>query len=589
MKNTVKVFVKVFPILFKAAPILFIIAIVLNVLHACSWGLGTVYTQKFFDKAIQLVEGNTTLGIVFMSLLMMGLVNIMSQVLNGLGNFVPNILMEKANGKLSLDIHSKIAKLDSIYFEDPKKLDSINKAEMGKNNALWFVFVVLMIIAFYIPYYIFMGIYLYSLKPILAWAILLIFLPTAASQILRTKVFTKLEDHSAPLRRENSYYEECMVSREYFKETRLLGGFNYFKNLYLETLKQLNKLGFKSSLKSDLCELGLKCLTILGYVGVIYLLFDALMQQEITVGAFAAVVNAVGMMYGIMEEVICRHLGSLAQQIGTVQNYINFLELEERKATESSTDTDKEIRLEGVTFSYPNNEKKVLDHVDLTIRRGETLAIVGENGSGKSTLIRVITGLYTPQEGTVYHGGVETRQIKSQSLYQNVSGVFQKYQRYQMTLKDNITISNMMREGEQENLDQVCQSAGVKQESDIFEEGYDTMLSREFDGIDLSGGQWQRVAIARGLYRPHELIILDEPTAAIDPIEETRIYQNFAHMVRGKTGIVVTHRLGSAKIADRIVVMKEGKLIEIGTHEELINSNGEYSRLYEAQEQWYVS
>lgn len=581
MKNTVRVFAKVFPILFKSAPILFVLVMILNIFHAFSWGLGTVATQRFFDRALQLTEGNTTFSVVFVSLLIMGLVNVLCQVLNGLANFIPSILMDKSNGKLSLDIHRKIAKLDPLAFEETKKLDAINKAEMGKSNALWFVFIFLMIFSFYIPYYLFMGAYLYSLKPVLAWGILLIFLPTAASQILRTKVFTKLEEESAPLRRANGYYEECMVSREYFKETRLLGGFSYFKQLYLGTLKALNQLSFRSSLKTDLCELGLKCLTIIGYVGVIYLLFDALMKQDITVGAFAAVVNAVGMMYGIMEEVICRHLGSLAQQIGTVQNYINFLDLKGREIDKVASEQGEDITLQGITFSYPNTDKKVLDQVDLTIKKGETLAIVGENGSGKSTLIRIITGLYRPQQGTVYHGALD--------INRDISGVFQKYQRYQLTLQDNIAISDMAKERQKDVLDGVCQSAGVEKENELFKEGYHTMLSREFDGIDLSGGQWQRIAIARGLYRSHELIILDEPTAAIDPVEETRIYQNFARMVRGKTGIVVTHRLGSAKIADRIVVMKEGKIVELGTHDELLRYKGEYRRLYEAQEQWYVS
>ncbi|MCI8801303.1 MAG: ATP-binding cassette domain-containing protein [Lachnospiraceae bacterium] len=124
-------------------------------------------------------------------------------------------------------------------------------------------------------------------------------------------------------------------------------------------------------------------------------------------------------------------------------------------------------------------------------------------------------------------------------------------------------------------------------ETASFPEGYETMLSREFGGIDLSGGQWQRVAIARGFFRSHDLIILDEPTAAIDPYEETRIYNRFAEIARDKTAVIVTHRLGSVKLADRILVMKEGEAVQTGTHEELIVRDGEYKRLYEAQEQWY--
>jgi ATP-binding cassette subfamily B protein len=136
-------------------------------------------------------------------------------------------------------------------------------------------------------------------------------------------------------------------------------------------------------------------------------------------------------------------------------------------------------------------------------------------------------------------------------------------------------------------LDGICAQAGVEQDGEAFPQGYDTMLSREFDGVDLSGGQWQRVAIARGFYRDHRIIVLDEPTAAIDPIEETRIYRRFAEISRGKTAIIVTHRLGSVKLADRIAVMKGGSICETGRHEELLAAGGEYARLYASQEQWY--
>ena len=158
-----------------------------------------------------------------------------------------------------------------------------------------------------------------------------------------------------------------------------------------------------------------------------------------------------------------------------------------------------------------------------------------------------------------------------------------------MSLRENIGISDVTETKNDTELDKICIQAGIDKADNSFDNGYETMLSREFDGVDLSGGQWQRVAIARSFFRTHQFIVLDEPTAAIDPIEETKIYNRFAEISRDKTAVIVTHRLGSVKLADRIFVMKQGRLAEQGTHADLIAVNGEYARLYKSQEQWYTA
>jgi ATP-binding cassette subfamily B protein len=156
-----------------------------------------------------------------------------------------------------------------------------------------------------------------------------------------------------------------------------------------------------------------------------------------------------------------------------------------------------------------------------------------------------------------------------------------------MTLRENLEISETEKEEKAEILEQVCEEAGVDPEKSEFPQGYDTMLSREFGGVDLSGGQWQRIALARGFYRNHKRIILDEPTAAIDPYEETRIYNRFAEIAKEKSAVIVIHRIGSVKLAERILVMKGGRLVQMGTHESLMKEDGEYKRMYETQKQWY--
>lgn len=226
-----------------------------------------------------------------------------------------------------------------------------------------------------------------------------------------------------------------------------------------------------------------------------------------------------------------------------------------------------------------------MDGINLTIREGETLAIVGENGSGKSTLTRLLMGLYLPTAGTIEIDGIDMKTISPKTLYRDVSAVFQRYQCYKMTVRDNTQISD---EESRKAAEGVLRQVDFPIASEKFTEGMETMLGKDFGGIDLSGGQWQRLAIARGLYRVHDLIVLDEPTAAIDPIEEAKIYRKFAEISKDKTAVIVTHRLGSVHMADRIIVMDEGKIVDMGVHEELMEKKGLYYEMYQAQAKWYA-
>lgn len=586
--NIFAAFIKLFPPAFKASPFLLMLTILLSILHGLSWGVNTSVTQKFFDAAEQTARGEAGLSSAIMALVWLGLIHFANQFLNGVSNFIPQVFGEKAIGKLQKKINQKMGSIDPVRFEDTSMLDDINKAYEGLSHSVWFVILFFMVFTFYLPYFLYMAWYLFSLKPILAISIVIVFLPTLMTQIIRTKVFAKLEDKAAPIRRQMDYYENCIAGREYFKETRLLGAFDYFIDLYRSTVRLLNKISWQAFIKTGIYELLMRLVALAGYLVILYMLFDALMNREITAGAFAAVFASIGMLFGIMEEVVCRHFGNIAQNLGTIQNYLNFLEIPERKGEITDIESECDITLDNVSFSYPKSENPAIKNVSLTIRNGETVAIVGENGSGKSTLVRLITGIYLPSSGSVLYGAIRTQDVSIRSMFKNISGVFQKYQRYQLTLRENIGISDVETEAEDGILDKVSGMSGLDLSDQSFINGYDTMLSREFDGVDLSGGQWQRVAIARGFYRAHNIIVLDEPTAAIDPLEETKIYNRFAEISRGKTAVIVTHRLGSVKLADRIIVMDKGEVEDIGTHDELISRKGKYSQMWNAQAQYYV-
>lgn len=328
----------------------------------------------------------------------------------------------------------------------------------------------------------------------------------------------------------------------------------------------------------------MKIVTSIGYGVIIYLLFSSLMDGKITIGAFGAVLTSIGSLMILTEELISMQVGKITANFGAVRNLMSFLDLKEREGKDINIKEAPSLELKNLSFNYPNSKKLILDGVNLEIKPKETIAIVGENGAGKSTLMKIILGLYLPTSGQIDIDGIDIKELSPQCIFKNTSAVFQKFKKYKFNLRDNILISDI-NNNDDKKIENVLREVDLKKEN--FKDGLDTILSREFGGIDLSGGQWQRIAIGRGIYNFSNLIVLDEPTAAIDPIEEGKIFNKFKEIAKEKTAIIITHRMGTVKIADKIVVLDKGKISEIGTHDELMKANGKYKEMYEAQSKWY--
>ena len=241
-----------------------------------------------------------------------------------------------------------------------------------------------------------------------------------------------------------------------------------------------------------------------------------------------------------------------------------------------------------ISFCYPSlnqDQVPVIQDINITLKTGESLAIVGNNGSGKTTLTKLLLGLYTPSTGTIFYNGIAHNEMNPISIWNRSTAVFQNFIKYRLTLQDNIALSETMDIGKVE--DAISKAQLEYPNAQLFPDGMETMLSKEFGGTDLSGGQWQKDAIARGIYHTGNLVVLDEPTSAIDPVNEYNLYQCFANMVKERIGILVTHRLGLAKLCTKVALMKEGKIIAFGTHEELLQSCSEYCELWETQIERY--
>lgn len=342
----------------------------------------------------------------------------------------------------------------------------------------------------------------------------------------------------------------------------------FFLEKLRKTRQRLDRLQLSARRRAAVLESLGNLLHFVGYFAVIVLLVNSIFKGYIRPGAFAAVFATIGTVMEQCEILVGEQLSSLSEGYGCIRQYFALGDMAEEPEEASGPDAAPGFRLEKVSFAYPVGAP-VLKDIDLTIRPGETLALVGENGSGKTTLTKLLLGIYPVTSGKLYREGAS----------RDDSGIFQAFGKYPMTIRENVALGREPHTGGE--LDRVLNRAGL--DSSRFPNGPDTLLSRQFGGAELSGGQWQRIAIARGLYKDSRFLVMDEPTAAIDPMREHFLYNVFLEAAEGKTAVIVTHRLGLARQCDRIAFLKNGRLEALGTHDELLRDCPEYAAQWNAQ------
>lgn len=580
MMKKIKSLAKICVLVLSKAKLTWLIYTILEVFHGSSFVLIVLLTQNLFNS-IELAIKNSTVNEVLYNVLLLFLAGVISQLLNGVSNYLIPYTENIVIGKINKIVQQKANKIEAIEYEKPDYLDDITKATDGIKSSCELTQALLSLVAFYVPYFCFMGIYMFSQNPSLIVIILLIFLPVFLGQLIKAKFSFNLEDEIASSKRRAIEFEKTLTDVKYVKETKILGIEGFLKKQLGESIRLVNQATWENGKKNLVLSLSLNLVSILGYIGLLVLLFLYTIQGTISVGAFGAIYASIEVMFIIMDEAVNFTFGRISEKAGLIIHLIRFLNLPERNSTIVQPKEGK-IELRNVSFFYPEALHSSLNKINLSIDKGEKIALVGVNGAGKSTLVKLLLGIYKPSQGEVIVNGLDTSEVALESITRQFSVVFQKFNRYKMSLKDNVILSDL---SSRETVISSLEKSGFDENQLPCE--MDTILSREFGGIDLSGGQWQKIAIARAYYRDRSIVILDEPTSAIDPIEETKVYQQFFKLSENKTSIIVTHRLGSARLADRIVLMENGTIVEIGTHDELIKKAKKYKEMWIAQAQWY--
>lgn len=556
------------------------------ILRALLCTAGLIATQRLFDAVTESTISDNTFYRIVMCLGVLTIIVIAQQVLSGIGQYLLSKVSYTNMGKFMVEFQHKLGRFPAVYFEDVNFLNKIDKAKecLEYESLGHFASICLQLVTYYLVYFLSIGGYLFSLSPFLVIVLLAAFIPAVIGQVVRVKYFFDLEEASTPLRRCCEHYKEAISDIIFYKETRILGAFYYFFHLFVDSLHTMTENRWKMEKKIVVLQSFLNGLSFLGLGVSVLILFHSTMNGDISIGAFTAVFVTLTDVFAIMDDLVSSHLSEGSETLAQVINFYELMDMDETNGKENTPDFSKGIMVENATFTYPGCDKAVVNDVSLKIKSGETIAVVGENGSGKSTLVKLLTGLYLPDEGIVNLGDVQTQNASRGTIYEGISGIFQNYQKYKITLAENVVISATKQPVSMEMIENVLREA----EFDNIVATLDTVLSPEFGGIDLSGGQWQRLAIARGLYRINDFIVLDEPTAAIDPIEESRLYKQFKNIVKGRCAVIVTHRLGSVKFADYIIVMDNGSIVESGTHDELLIHKGKYAEMWKAQAAWYT-
>ncbi|MDQ2826607.1 MAG: ABC transporter ATP-binding protein/permease, partial [Actinomycetota bacterium] len=284
-------------------------------------------------------------------------------------------------------------------------------------------------------------------------------------------------------------------------------------------------------------------------------------------------------------------VGQLRRNAALVSDYRSFITSTADRPTDSGIappPTLQRISVEDVGFTYPGADRPVLDGVRLEINQGEVVALVGENGCGKTTLAKILCRLYEPTAGAIRWDGADIALFDPAAVRARVAAVFQDFARYpSFTAAENIGIGLPARMGDRVAIVEAATRAGAHAAVAALPKGYDTVMSRQFGGVDLSTGQWQRVALARAFLRDAPMVVLDEPTAALDPRAERDLFEKVAALYRSRSAVLISHRLSSVRFADRICVLADGRITESGTHDELLGAAGTYAELFELQARAY--
>lgn len=519
-------------------------------------------------------------GLVFIAALLSRIIGLLDALLGDLfANQTSVMLIEKA------------AQLDLPQFEDSEFYDKLERARRQTTSRVALMSDVLTQIQDFVTILFLTG-GLIAFNPWLLLILILSVLPVFLSETYFNQQSYSLVRNWTPERRELDYLRFIGASDDTAKEVKIFGLADFLKNRFGQVADNYYQANKKLAIKRSSWALIFNSLGDVGYyVAFVFIILQTI-RGEISIGDLTFLAGSFSQMRNLLQGILSR-FSNISQRALYLQDLFDFFDIKpEIQSPDRPIDLPKILQegftFENVGFKYPNTEVWAVRNVSFHLAIGEKLALVGENGAGKTTLVKLLARLYDPTEGRILLDGKDIRTFNLKA-YRNLIGViFQDFVKFQFMVSENIAVGKIE---EKENAQRIEESARLSLADSVIEKlpnRYEQILGKRFEnGVELSGGQWQKVALGRAYMRDAQLLILDEPTAALDARAEYEVFQRFSMLTKGKTAVLISHRFSTVRMADRILVLNKGEMEEIGSHEELLQKEGTYAELFELQAEGY--
>lgn len=513
---------------------------------------------------------------------------VLANVLNRIIDFLDSVMADRYTQYVSIKVMEQASRLDLTAYEDPVFYDRLERARVQATDRL----AMIQQMGRLLQQVVTTAIFTFTLLHYSIWLFLLLIagvIPSFLGEAHYAFQGYAKNFRQTPAKRQMDYLRQVGGSKEAAKELKLFNLAHYLTGRFSKLAQQIYEENVALSKRVLVWGGLLSIVGILGYYGAYaYVIWLAVHGAYASIGTYYFVTAAIIQASSNLQQVFSTASG-VADQALFLTDLLAFFEMEPTvRSKPGATLVPRPIRrgfeFRNVGFNYPGTERMVLSNFNFHLAPGERIALIGENGQGKTTIVKLLTRLYDPTEGAILLDGIDLRDYDLDDLHHEIGVIFQDFMRYEMTARENIAIGRVEEEHSESEIADAAQRSMAAAVIKKLAGKYDQMLGRRFEGgVDLSGGEWQMIALARAYLRNAQVLILDEPTAALDARSEYEVFRRFSELTSGKMALLISHRFSTVRMADRIVVLEGGKLVEEGSHDQLIARGGRYAAMFEMQ------